>query len=208
MKLTRCNNGHFYDRDKFQSCPHCSNVRDIEPDSNVAVKRQINPETEAKTEATVPERKIAPQKAGQIENDEKTVGVFNYNSKKTSIAPVVGWLVCIRGEDFGRSYEIKSGRNFIGRDRSMDVVIEGDKAISRQCHAVILYEPKSKRFLVQPGTSRELFYLNEQVVLDVEPIAPYEVLNIGNTDLLFVPFCGETFSWEEQRKRNKELEEK
>ena len=23
MNLTRCNNGHFYDEDKYQSCPHC-----------------------------------------------------------------------------------------------------------------------------------------------------------------------------------------
>ena len=23
MNLTRCNHGHFYDMDKFESCPHC-----------------------------------------------------------------------------------------------------------------------------------------------------------------------------------------
>ena len=25
MNLTRCNHGHFYDMDKFESCPHCKN---------------------------------------------------------------------------------------------------------------------------------------------------------------------------------------
>ena len=24
MNLKRCNNGHFYDADKFTSCPHCN----------------------------------------------------------------------------------------------------------------------------------------------------------------------------------------
>lgn len=28
MNLTRCNNGHFYDSDKFSNCPHCSNIPD------------------------------------------------------------------------------------------------------------------------------------------------------------------------------------
>ena len=27
MKLLRCNNGHFYDGDKFQDCPHCGGSR-------------------------------------------------------------------------------------------------------------------------------------------------------------------------------------
>ena len=26
MNLKRCDNGHFYDGDKFQSCPHCAAV--------------------------------------------------------------------------------------------------------------------------------------------------------------------------------------
>lgn len=29
MKLTKCNNGHFFDADKFSYCPHCSAVVDI-----------------------------------------------------------------------------------------------------------------------------------------------------------------------------------
>ena len=26
MNLTRCAKGHYYDMDKFSTCPHCSNV--------------------------------------------------------------------------------------------------------------------------------------------------------------------------------------
>ena len=29
MNLVRCNNGHFYDSDKFAVCPHCSGGSDI-----------------------------------------------------------------------------------------------------------------------------------------------------------------------------------
>ena len=26
MKLVKCNAGHYYDGDKYESCPHCSRV--------------------------------------------------------------------------------------------------------------------------------------------------------------------------------------
>ena len=79
--------------------------------------------------------------------------------------------------------------------------------MSRQCHAIILFDPKSKMFLVQPGTSRELFYLNDKVVLGVEEIESYDVLTVGKTELMFIPCCSERFSWEDQIKKNKETEE-
>lgn len=62
-------------------------------------------------------------------------------------------------------------------------------------------------FLVQPGTSRELFYLNDKVVLGVEAVQSNDVLSIGKTDLMFIPLCSSQFSWEEQvEKINAEAE--
>ena len=29
MKLTRCDNGHFYDGDKYAQCPHCGKLEPI-----------------------------------------------------------------------------------------------------------------------------------------------------------------------------------
>ena len=34
MNIKRCNNGHFYDVDKFASCPHCSSVVTTSEDEN------------------------------------------------------------------------------------------------------------------------------------------------------------------------------
>lgn len=290
MNLTRCNNGHFYDKDKFDHCPHCANAGGGVGESGATMPLTGMPEGTmaegnggnvtmplgrgnngyaqqegGRSDATVPvftdPVESQPQMPGGsqegfaggyndtaetqpltgmagagsqeswgyppqpnvvnvikkpidssattigLDTDEKTVGFFHLNNPKINIEPVVGWLVCIRGKDFGKSFNLKSGRNFIGRDASMDVSIPGDKSISRQCHAVILYDPKSKMFLVQPGTSRELFYLNDKVVLGVKEIAPYQVLTIGDTDLMFVPFCCEQFNWEDQITKNKQEEE-
>ena len=123
------------------------------------------------------------------------------SEKDKVIDPVVGWLVCIKGDAFGSSFVLKSGKNFIGRDRKMDVALTGDKSVSRECHAIVIYDPRSRMFLVQPGTSRELFYLNDKVVLGVEAIGSHDILAIGKTELMFIPCCGESFCWEDQIER-------
>lgn len=134
-----------------------------------------------------------PQKFQPEEDDSVTIRWTEGMNKE----PVVGWLVGLNGEVAGESFEIRTGKNFIGRGDDMDVVIKGDKRISRNKHAIILYEPKNKLFMVQPGESRELFYLNGNVVLNTEKIGAYDKLYIGETELMFIPLCGDNFSWDE-----------
>lgn len=128
------------------------------------------------------------------EADNKTI---RHSSIEANCEPVVGWLVCLSGENLGKSYILKSGRNFIGRGNDMDVVLSGDRSISRDKHAIILYEPRRRQFMVQPGTSKELFYLNDEVVLDTCELKAFDKLLIGETTLYFVPLCGESFAWED-----------
>ena len=78
----------------------------------------------------------------------------------------------------------------------MDVVLRGDPSVSRNKHAVIIYEPKSRQFLLQPGESKELFYLDDKVVLDTQVMCNGCELCIGETKLKFIAFCGEDFAWE------------
>lgn len=131
------------------------------------------------------------------DDDQHTIGYYDTaDSFKIGIEPVVGWLVVISGSEKGRSVTIRTGRSSIGRGTSNDIVIDGDKSISREKHAVIVFEPKHQLFLLQPGTSRELFYLNGDVVLDTKQLKPYDKIEIGKTNLLFVPLCGENFSWD------------
>ena len=131
------------------------------------------------------------------DDDSKTISIFSHSTKTTGSEPVVGWLVCVSDSHFGQSFVLKSGRNFIGRGSDMDIVLGNDKAVSRDKHAIILFEPKKRDFLVQPGEARELFYLNDDVVLTTEKLKAYDVLSIGNTQLIFVPFCNEAIGWDD-----------
>lgn len=203
MKLTRCENGHFYDEERFSSCPFCNqtSVSTI-IDPNASGEGDGSAEkiyTQPLTQATEQEVELKDLVSDVKHVDfQSTVGYYGTSE------PVVGWLVSIGGSNFGEDFKLKSGRNFIGRAPDMDVVLSGDPSISRMRHAVIVYEPKSNIFLVQPGDAKELFYLNDKVVLTATEIKAYDVLSLGNTKLLFVPCCSDKFNWDSVKQDEEE----
>lgn len=137
--------------------------------------------------------------------EEKTVGVTPWDQSadenkeavvpEKDVVPVVGWLICIKGNNIGRDYRLVSGRNFVGRGNDMDVCLKGDMSVSRNSHAIIVYDPKSNIFLAQPGTSKELFYINGDLVLSPIKLNAYDRISIGETELVFAPLCGSEFEW-------------
>lgn len=200
MNLTRCENGHFYDAERFDSCPHCN-----QPAISTVIE---NTEGDPGYTLPVSQATVAEQNGGleelvssatvTTEDAQATVGYFDFANE-----PVVGWLVAIEGSNFGQDFKLKTGRNFIGRSTSMDVALTGDSSISREKHAVILYEPKSNIFLVQPGDAKELFYLNEKVVLTATEINAYDIISLGATKLLFIPCCSDKFNWDSVKSEEK-----
>lgn len=226
MDLKRCENGHFYDGDRYPRCPHCAelgmgqNARPSYGEDSVTVagsgfgedsvtvpmssygEDSVTVPISAYQEdsVTVPLREAVKQAVGPSGDDDGKTVSFYQSRKGVRIDPVAGWLVCIEGADFGASFTIKSGRNFIGRSEDMDIVLHGDNSISRVKHAIILYEPKRREFIAQSGDSRELFYLNDEVVLNPVRIRQHDILTIGRTRLMFFPCCGENFSWDDYKK--------
>ena len=205
MNLTRCNQGHFYDADKFSSCPHCNRgqasqtpvsdkeiISELETKPDPAIKSAIKSQTPAQsTPAATKKDKV------EVEEIGKTVGIFDV--KEFSAEPVVGWLVCISGKHIGCDFKLKAGRNFVGRDKSMDIVLGKDSTVSRIKHSIIVYEPKGNMFIMQAGESKELSYLNENVVLSPVELKAYDIITLGESQLMFVPFCSENFKWDDEK---------
>lgn len=223
MNLTKCGNGHYYDADKYSSCPHCGKNEEQDDDVTVnmeqtgtfgsrteeagltgqrtgqyaaqdAPARQQTGQDKMRTVSLADAVHVAAAPAAGVPDEDKTV---SYYGGSIGIEPVVGWLVCVEGEMLGKAYELKNGKNFIGRASNMDVVLAGDQNVSRERHAVVVYEPKGRVFIAQPGESRELFYMNDQVVLMNVQMHDRDILSIGKTKLMFVPLCGPDFSWDE-----------
>lgn len=223
MNLKRCDKGHFYDVDKFATCPHCSGesenmeatvkyneqegVSRFDLDHTVAYGNNDSADVYSVLQDTVPDTgntlsELMKKLNGETVSDdaEEDMDVTQrYTPGDLKIEPTVGWLTAITGENAGKSFVLKAGRNFIGRSSSMDVVLAGDKSISREKHAIVLYEPRKREFLVQPGESKELFYVNDEVVVSTIKLQAYDKLLLGSTTLIFVPLCGEYFSWDDEK---------
>ncbi len=240
MNLKRCEKGHFYDGDRYASCPHCGAAAGASDDSTTVAMRPVNgsenvtmdlysgggvAEDDAVTVQHIatdsdvtqkrqepvevlPMEPVRPQPSAaapvqSLPDDDVPTRRYYEEAIATPVKaePVVGWLVCTKGEYFGQSFTLKSGRNFIGRGRDMDICLEGERSVSRDRHAVIVYEPKERMFLAQAGDARELFYVNDDVVLDHVVLKANDIISLGKVDLMIIPCCTKEFAWEDLEKK-------
>lgn len=116
---------------------------------------------------------------------------------KDYIDPVVGWLVSVGGAQKGQDYRLHDGYNNIGRGQGMDVTIKGDSQISRERQAQVIYDAHSRSFFFVAGEGRNVLYVNGQLALkgNAIPLKAYDVINMGDTTLVFIPMCGDKFDW-------------
>ena len=125
------------------------------------------------------------------EDDMKTVQIYNTKSE-----PVVGWLVCVKGECLGESFEIYGGNNKLGRCSDSDICI-ADSTISRE-QATIKFEPRKQKFHLMPVDNGKFMYIDGEEVLDRVCLEPHMHIEIGEkVELIFVPLCGDNFNWKD-----------
>lgn len=103
--------------------------------------------------------------------------------------------MCLDGPDKGRDFRLHAEKNFLGRSPAMDVSLRGDETISRERHAAIVYDPKKQAFWLLPGEAAGLVYLNGEVVHAPAPMNADDVLELGRTKLVLIPFCGPKYTW-------------
>lgn len=184
MALTECANGHLYDSDQYAACPYCGgNMNRVEfsaaPDPGLG--------------------KTVGVPGGAPERDAgKTVAVFQ---KSFSREPVTGWLVCIEGAEKGKDYRIAAKNNSIGRADTADICIKGDQAISRENHARLSYDGKHNKFYLIPAESTNNIYINDEPVFVPTQINKGDVIELGESRFVFIPFCDEAFNWQDGLKK-------
>jgi pSer/pThr/pTyr-binding forkhead associated (FHA) protein len=109
--------------------------------------------------------------------------------------PVVGWLVCIEGNDRGRDFRLHAGYNSIGKNPENDVSIPSDHTISRDRHAVIAYDQEENLYFFAPANGVNLLRLNGKVLMSPSEIKANDILTIGKSKLMFIPLCSDKFQW-------------
>ena len=143
----------------------------------------------------------------ELEKMKKTVGKYISPDTGESTMPVVGWIVCVKGAYFGQSFQVRKGRNRIGRTSEMDIRLLNDDSVSRECVATIVFDGKSGSYSITAGEGNSLAYVNDEVLLDKKDLHGWEKIELGDSGknrFIFIPLCDDRFSWgdyEEEEKK-------
>ena len=123
-------------------------------------------------------------------------GAYGYQQPAAEPKPVAGWLIGLNGATRGSIFELRAGRNFIGRSPDSEILL-ADDTVSYSRHASVIYEPNTRTFIAQAGESNGLIYVNGEMVLNGAQLSAYDRITVGNTRFLFFPLCSEAFAWED-----------
>lgn len=210
--VTKCKNGHWYDPNVYRTCPHCKRnseklsltLDDVEEDDRTISIAEIDVSLGEQLGQIVGEsvsqgvnNDISFGNMGGVggdDDDDRTIS-FGFFGVAAAIQPVAGWVVCLTGGERGKDYRLHSGKNFVGRGTSMDVVLVDDKSISRDRHCSITYDPKGNTFYLSPEEGN-VVSLNGEVIEKAERLNGEDKITLGETELLFIPYCKEERKWE------------
>lgn len=133
----------------------------------------------------------------EIEGYNHTVPNYVINTDTLEkVAPVVGWLVCIKGPNQGKEFRIHSDYNYVGSQKG-DIIIPGDQKISREKHMIITFDPIDRSFYVAPASGANIIRLNDKALIGGgQKLNNYDVIKTGDSSFMFIGFCGENFGWE------------
>lgn len=113
--------------------------------------------------------------------------------------PVVGWLVIVGGPGLGSYRPVFEGNNTIGRGPGNRIPLDfGDAAISSEEQAYVRYDAADRSFLFVPNLAKtNVVSVNDKRPTGAVALESMDVIVMGRTQLVFVPFCGPEFDWSE-----------
>lgn len=161
MQLIKCDSGHIYDKDKFRSCPHCSNIV---------------------LETTLMDITTGSQEQADTEIPELSL---QNNYERISRRKTVGMLLCTQGDMKGDGFFLKEGENVIGRASNMDVALTQEVSISRKKHAVIYYDDNDLSFTLKVINTKTEVFCNGKSVTECT-LKNNDELVIGQCKLVFI----------------------
>lgn len=166
MDLIKCPKGHYYNKEKFPSCPHCANVPAFA--GNSAKQSEV--------ETALP--------------SQNAVKHLHQALRKTT-----GWLVCTEGTMLGESFPIWEGTNHIGRSSAMDITLLYENSVSREDHAGIEYHSDDRSFTLTAPNKDNVVMLNDKIVSKPVCLSDRDTITLGKCRLTFIPFCDKNFNW-------------
>lgn len=118
------------------------------------------------------------------------------SSQESTFDPAVGWLVILDGPGRGQHCSIFYGQNSVGRGEDQRIRLNfGDARITRDTHAFLVYDDLGRKFYLRDNGKSNLIRLNKAPVIAPVELKDRDIIQIGETEMLFVQLCGPEFDW-------------
>ena len=207
-------NKHYFDPNLHPKCPYCQDVPEVAETCPVAAadKTQLLQtaaaeagEANAKTQVLPAEAASPPETAAEAAFKTVILGVHQTPdsealAKGMRSLPAVGWLVVVAGPGLGSDFRLVQGANRIGRQANLEVCLDfgasSDASVSREALAVVVFDHHKQEFFIERGNSRNLPLLNGDAIRGEPTLKAHDVIQVGETRLLFVPLCHPGLHWE------------
>ncbi|MGF1650850.1 MAG: FHA domain-containing protein [Hyphomicrobiaceae bacterium] len=178
--------------------PNVPPVEDLEPEPDVAPTTAVARGGLGAASHPTPAH-AQPQKTQVVRGRNNVVrGDFAQD-------PVVAWLVVVGGPGLGLFRPVFEGNNTLGRSPTNRIPIDfGDDAISSEEQAYIRYDSTDRSFLFVPNMAKtNVVSVNEKRPAQPVELHAMDLITMGKTQLVFVPFCGPDFDWSELSRHNR-----
>ena len=109
---------------------------------------------------------------------------FDKENADTERRKLTGFLVSYDNAPNGEHFLLYEGKNYIGRDASSNVVIQGDASVSER-HLSILYRTVDRKFKFKDEQSSNGTFVNGELT-DEGILKNFDLIRIGSTRLLFI----------------------
>lgn len=214
QKIISCSNGHYYDANKYASCPYCANPSTFPKTSDPLGEPRaafeggqtydpygaqggfsptIDPTPGNASYSSVPPTEAAPKREASSGRMRQTQ--FVDVDAPNLPTPVVGWLVETEGKLRGTDYKLHTGYNYIGRGAG-DICLREDDTVSFENDSAVSFVPQTGQFYISHLQGKNVVLLNNAPVPVVgAELHNYDMITIGRTKLIFIGLCGEQFSW-------------
>ena len=196
MPDKRCRNGHFID-ESWDICPYCPPEAMHQSSARTGARQEPPTMPPGPPTNVIQEPSQIPAADPAMPAPQKTVTFARFEAGGDAERQyVVGWLVGLNGTVRGESFDVRMGRNRLGRSRDSEVVIRDDQASSH--HADLIYRPDEKRFILMDHNSTNGTYVNGKEIEPRRDLMTRDVITIGSHRLLFISLSELGLNWDDR----------
>jgi hypothetical protein len=179
----------FNPKSTVAGCPECgyparSGINQCPQCGHSFVTEENNP---AGAEVSSSARVVEPKKKEPVFKGGGTVirssGTANSAADVTG-RKIVGILVTYSRLSTGEIFHVYEGRNYVGRNESVDIQVQDDAGVSDK-HFSILYRAADGKFKFRDEQSSNGTYVNDELI-DEGELHHADVISIGSTRLIFM----------------------